>query len=419
MGTIEFNVLQKPEFSVTTQNIDVNAQGSGTPTDPFVAVTAQIVATLVGTPATILWTPNNSNANSTVIVFPNALTTDINGLLPLEGDGADGSYSSVKTYSYKITITNSNGDSIESICNINVHHQEEIQLEVITERQSTIAVGQNAIIRFKDIDGSFTQLPSPTVGLTRKTITVGSAFTTSTEIFKIKRGSINLNVENLTVNDLIPRLYYTINGTDYIEYNLGGGGSPTFFPVIVAGQSNSRSVPVRYIHRKYKIVLTSNLTTFTPIFIEDLTTRFCVLDGNGDNTGFHSCTTLIKVVGDNGPFQGQTLDVNNNLVSQTGLATVTKPNQISDPDYIAPVYDIAICALPQGGGEGGGPTIDCEEFFNNNGVATDTVSYIDCNGVQVNNVTIESNQSVCAQINTMSGAGAGSLMNLGTCGNSM
>lgn len=53
------------------------------------------------------------------------------------------------------------------------------------------------------------------------------------------------------------------------------------------------------------------------------------------NTGNKGYTFLLKVV-DGGEFDGQALDVNNNLVSASGLQQAVKFNTSGEPDYIEP-----------------------------------------------------------------------------------
>lgn len=60
------------------------------------------------------------------------------------------------------------------------------------------------------------------------------------------------------------------------------------------------------------------------------------------NTGYQGWTGLLKVV-DGGTHDGEPLDINNQLCSETGLPQVNKPNIDSDPDYIAPVLNLEEC----------------------------------------------------------------------------
>lgn len=64
-----------------------------------------------------------------------------------------------------------------------------------------------------------------------------------------------------------------------------------------------------------------------------------------DNTGYLAWTGLKKVV-DGGVHDGEALDDNNNLVSVTGLPQSTKPNNLGDTDYVAPVLNTTECPLP-------------------------------------------------------------------------
>lgn len=68
----------------------------------------------------------------------------------------------------------------------------------------------------------------------------------------------------------------------------------------------------------------------------------------GDNTGNKVVLTLKKVV-DGGPHDGEPLDENGNLCSESSLPQATKPNSDTDPDYIAPYADLTSCPLPSGG----------------------------------------------------------------------
>lgn len=62
-----------------------------------------------------------------------------------------------------------------------------------------------------------------------------------------------------------------------------------------------------------------------------------------ENTGYKGYLTLLKVTDDG---TNRPLDANNNLCSESGLPQATKPNIESDPDYVAPVYDLTACPLP-------------------------------------------------------------------------
>jgi hypothetical protein len=62
------------------------------------------------------------------------------------------------------------------------------------------------------------------------------------------------------------------------------------------------------------------------------------------NTGFKGYSILRKVTND-GTFRP--LDVNNQLVSVSGLPQEVKANVISDPNYVAPVLDLVACPIVQ------------------------------------------------------------------------
>lgn len=62
------------------------------------------------------------------------------------------------------------------------------------------------------------------------------------------------------------------------------------------------------------------------------------------NTGFLITVDLIKVV-DGGIHDGEALDDNNYLCSETGLPQSEKLNVPSDPDYIAKEYNITACPI--------------------------------------------------------------------------
>lgn len=61
------------------------------------------------------------------------------------------------------------------------------------------------------------------------------------------------------------------------------------------------------------------------------------------NTGYKAYTDLLKVTDDG---TNRPLDINNNLCSVSGLVQATKANTVGQPDYIAPIYDVATCPLP-------------------------------------------------------------------------
>lgn len=63
------------------------------------------------------------------------------------------------------------------------------------------------------------------------------------------------------------------------------------------------------------------------------------------NTGYKGWLTLLKVV-DGGAYDGQALDENDNLCSQSGLPQASKPNNTGDTDYIAPILDETSCPVP-------------------------------------------------------------------------
>lgn len=60
------------------------------------------------------------------------------------------------------------------------------------------------------------------------------------------------------------------------------------------------------------------------------------------NTGNRKVLTLKKVVA-SGPHSGEALDVNNNLVADSGLSQQTKTNTFGDTGYIAPYPDASGC----------------------------------------------------------------------------
>ncbi len=61
------------------------------------------------------------------------------------------------------------------------------------------------------------------------------------------------------------------------------------------------------------------------------------------NTGYKAYTKLIKVTNDANNYP---LDVNNNLVSVTGITQDIKDNVLGQADYIAPIQDLISCPLP-------------------------------------------------------------------------
>jgi len=63
------------------------------------------------------------------------------------------------------------------------------------------------------------------------------------------------------------------------------------------------------------------------------------------NTGYKKYNNLLKVV-NGGINNGQALDINNQLISISGLAQDTKANTFGQPDYIPPVLDIFACPIP-------------------------------------------------------------------------
>lgn len=63
------------------------------------------------------------------------------------------------------------------------------------------------------------------------------------------------------------------------------------------------------------------------------------------NTGYKGWLTLKKVV-HGGSHDGEALDDNDNLVSQSGLPQSTKANNTGDPDYVAPILDETSCPVP-------------------------------------------------------------------------
>jgi hypothetical protein len=69
------------------------------------------------------------------------------------------------------------------------------------------------------------------------------------------------------------------------------------------------------------------------------------------NTGYKGYAKLLKTTDDG---THRALDVNNELCSESGLPQDFKTNINTDPDYVAPVYDVASCPVG-GGGVGGGP----------------------------------------------------------------
>jgi hypothetical protein len=99
---------------------------------------------------------------------------------------------------------------------------------------------------------------------------------------------------------------------------------------------------------------------------------------------FKKYTTLLRVV-NGGPYDGQPLDINGQLISISGLTQASKPNLESDPDYIEPIEDYTSCPLP---------TIDKEftinittledvnvdilikDLFNNEDVFTDIITNV-------------------------------------------
>lgn len=64
-----------------------------------------------------------------------------------------------------------------------------------------------------------------------------------------------------------------------------------------------------------------------------------------ENTGYLAYGKLKKVA-DGGSFDGQALDDNNDLCSVSELPQSKKDNNVSDPDYVAPIYNITSCPLP-------------------------------------------------------------------------
>lgn len=64
-----------------------------------------------------------------------------------------------------------------------------------------------------------------------------------------------------------------------------------------------------------------------------------------ENTGYQAWTKLKKVV-DGGPHDGEALDDNNYLVSSSLQPQSIKDNNLSDPDYVAPVLNETACPLP-------------------------------------------------------------------------
>lgn len=60
------------------------------------------------------------------------------------------------------------------------------------------------------------------------------------------------------------------------------------------------------------------------------------------NTRYKGFSDLLKVV-NGGIYDGQNLDINNNLCSVTGLPPVLKANNLGDPDYKEPVFDPISC----------------------------------------------------------------------------
>lgn len=60
------------------------------------------------------------------------------------------------------------------------------------------------------------------------------------------------------------------------------------------------------------------------------------------NTGYQTWTGLKKVV-DGGVHDGEALDNNNNLVSVSGLPQSKKNNNVSDPNYVAPILNTIAC----------------------------------------------------------------------------
>lgn len=63
-----------------------------------------------------------------------------------------------------------------------------------------------------------------------------------------------------------------------------------------------------------------------------------------ENTGYLAYSKLKKVV-DGGPYDGQALDDSDHLCSDTGLPQSKKDNNVSDPDYVAPIYDTTSCPV--------------------------------------------------------------------------
>ena len=61
------------------------------------------------------------------------------------------------------------------------------------------------------------------------------------------------------------------------------------------------------------------------------------------------------------------------------------------------------------------PGVKCKEYLNNTGSTIESVNYIDCSGKVMISQLVVSNQSICAQEGTLSGSGAGYLIELGDC----
>lgn len=81
------------------------------------------------------------------------------------------------------------------------------------------------------------------------------------------------------------------------------------------------------------------------------------------NTGNKVYATLLKVV-DGGANDGQALDVNNDLVSLSGLPQASKANTSGQPNYIAPIQDSTTCPLPSSGATATGFVGEDPQFTN-------------------------------------------------------
>lgn len=83
-----------------------------------------------------------------------------------------------------------------------------------------------------------------------------------------------------------------------------------------------------------------NISELTLEFTEEF--QFFEVQGNGGNTGFQVPTLLRKV----STVEQYPLDVNNIRTSVSGLPQHTKPNVMSDPDYIQPIQNLLDCPVP-------------------------------------------------------------------------